>query len=148
VNASQKWFSQVRDSLVAESTSHERSNRLVGVVAPGRNEDLGTHPKLGRPAEKSRPEKGSDPRRDTKHRSVGQRMKDSVPLNVGQTRRKRCNQPIPQAKLTTQLNRFRLLNEQGVWSTVNREPVDRFAEDYASGTVRGLEHDDRNVPAV
>src|SRR5439155_11523778 len=148
VDAGEQRFGQVRRRFAAESSGDEVADRLVGVVGPPRNEELGRHPRLAARREQPRAEKGADLRGDPKDRACGKRVQPAVPLDERQPRRPGRHEAVRNAKVGAQTDAFGLLRQQRVWTAVDGEAVDLLAEDQSAGTRPALEKQERLTTAL
>ena len=119
MDASQQRLGEIGRGFGAEPPRHEGADRFVALIAPRRDEQLRTHPSLPGPREQARPDERTPFGRNPEHGGRRQCVKTTITLNEREPWQLRRHQLIAEAKLFAELDPLRLLNEQGVWSTID-----------------------------
>ena len=148
MDASQQRLGEIGRGFGAEPPRHEGADRFVALIAPRRDEQLRTHPSLPGPREHARPDERTPFGRNPEHGGRRQCVKTTITLNEREPWQLRRHQLIAEAKLFAELDPLRLLNEQGVWSTIDREAVDLFTQNHATEARTAFEQDERHVVAT
>ncbi len=139
VDAGDEGLGHPLERFPAEPPTDEGAQALVG-VAPARQDEVEAHAELARPGEEARGEERPESRRGQELKAIGQRMQPPAKGDEGAPEAVvRADEAVLHAQAPAELERPRLLGQEGVRAPLHQEAVLALGADGAAQASRRLE---------